>query len=470
MEYIYDKLERYSNSDYYGFHMPGHKRHKNFAGINMPFDIDITEIDGFDDLHHPKDLIMDAQIRASKLYDADNSYFIVNGSTTGLLSAILGSTRKGDRILIARNCHKSVYHAIYMNELNPLYVYPQFNSNTELNGEIKAEDIKIFLDEYKDIKAVVITSPTYDGVVSDVRKIADIVHEKNIPLIVDEAHGAHFGFNKYFPDRANRLGADVVINSLHKTLPALTMCGLIHINGDIANKSKIEKYLHIIQTSSPSYILMASIDSCIRFLDKDSKIYFENYVEILDNTRKRLKKLKRLQLLETENFDKSKILISVKNTNMSGNDLSNILREKYHLQMEMAAGTYVLAMTTVADTKDGMERLARALEEIDNLSDIRSTEANSDFKLPVLERDFNVSEIEEFIINKKLEVVYKKYSDCENMISAEYAYVYPPGIPIIVPGERISKEASLMLSTYEKLDFSIEGGKEEGEIGVILNG
>ena len=470
MEYIYDKLEQYGNSDYYGFHMPGHKRNKNFAGINMPFGIDITEIDGFDDLHHPKDLILNAQKRAAKIYDADNTYFIVNGSTTGLLSAVLGCTRKGDSILIARNCHKSVYHAVYMNELRPVYVYPKFNSSMELNGEIDCKDIEKILDEYENIKAVVITSPTYDGVVSDVKSISDIVHKRNIPLIVDEAHGAHFGFHEYFPERANRLGADVVINSLHKTLPALTMCGLIHINGDIVNKSKIEKYLHIIQTSSPSYILMASIDSCVRFLAEDSKSYFDSYVELLENTRKRLKKLKRLQLLETENFDKSKILISVKNTDMSGNDLSNILREKYHLQMEMAAGTYVLAMTTVADTKEGMERLIKALEEIDNLAGKRINESYIDFNLPVLKRDFDVSEIEELIINNNLEVIYKNYSNCENMISAEYAYVYPPGIPIIVPGERISKEASLLLSTYEKLDFSIEGGAEDGRIGVIFNG
>ena len=468
MEYIYDKLEQYGNSDYYGFHMPGHKRHKNFAGINMPFSIDITEIEGFDDLHHPKDLIFDAQKRAAKIYDADNTYFIVNGSTTGLLSAVLGCTRKGDSILIARNCHKSVYHAIYMNELNPIYVYPQFNSNTELNGEISTLDVEKLLDNHKNIKAVVITSPTYDGVVSDVRSIAKAAHKRNIPLIVDEAHGAHFGFNEYFPERANRLGADVVINSLHKTLPALTMCGLIHVNGTLVNKNKIEKYLHIIQTSSPSYILMASIDSCIRFLENDGEVYFKKYVELLDYTRKRLKKLKRLQLLETENFDKSKILISAKHTNLSGNQLSDILLQKYHLQMEMAAGTYILAMTSVADTNEGMDRLVNALEEID--SSVNEGTCNIDFNLPKLKKEYTVSEIEGLIIDNKIKTVSKSYKDSVDMISAEYAYVYPPGIPIIVPGERISKEVCDLICNYEKLDFSIEGGKEEGMIEVICNG
>ena len=468
MEYIYDKLKKYSEEDYYGFHMPGHKRNKNFAGINMPFEIDITEIDGFDDLHHPKDLILEGQKRASEIYESDSTYYVVNGSTTGLLSAVLGCTKKGDRILIARNCHKSVYHGIYMNELRPVYVYPSFDQNTELNGEIRSSEVEAILEKYDDIKAVVITSPTYDGVISDVEAIAEAAHKKNIPLIVDEAHGAHFGFHPYFPERANNLGADVVINSLHKTLPALTMCGLIHINGKLANKKKIEKYLHIIQTSSPSYILMASIDSCIRFLKNDKDKYFNEYVNLLDNTRNKLKALKNLKLIETDNFDRSKILISVKNTNLSGNELSSILLEKYHLQMEMAAGTYILAMTTVADTKEGMERLVKALKEIDETVSI--SKKTFDFNLPVLEQVYTVSDIEERIIQDELHTEEKYYKDSVGKVSAEYAYVYPPGIPIIVPGERITKEAAELLIEYEKLDFSIEGTRKEGKIEVLING
>lgn len=468
MEYIYDKLKKYSEDDYYGFHMPGHKRNQGFAGINMPFDIDITEIDGFDDLHHPKDLILEGQKRASKVYGSDNSYYVVNGSTTGLLSAVLGCTKKGDSILIARNCHKSVYHAVYMNELNPIYIYPSFDPNTELNGEIKSEDVDKILSQHNDIKAVVITSPTYDGVVSDVKAIADVVHKRNIPLIVDEAHGAHFGFHPYFPQRANSLGADVVINSLHKTLPALTMCGLIHVNGKFANKKKIEKYLHIIQTSSPSYILMASIDCCIRFLENDREKYFNNYVNLLEYTRNELKKLKHIHLIETDNFDKSKILISVKNTNLSGNELSNILLEKYHLQMEMAAGTYVLAMTTVADTKEGMERLIKALKEIDDSVSVENK--TFEFKLPVLDKVYTVSDIEELILHDDTLTEICCFNDCVGKVSAEYAYVYPPGIPIIVPGERITKEVSDLLKEYERLDFSIEGISKEGKIEVLING
>ena len=212
---------------------------------------------------------------------------------------------------------------------------------------------------------MMIVSPTYDGVVSDVREIARIVHRYGIPLIVDEAHGAHFGFHPYFPENANTKGADVVIHSVHKTLPALTQTALIHLNGTIADRKKIERYLHMLQSSSPSYLLMASIDVCMEFLEKRGQQEFETYVQELEKVRQRLKNLKMLKLIRTKQYDRSKLVISVKESQISSRELSQILREKYHLEMEMTAGDYILAMTSVGDTKEGLERFAAALEAID---------------------------------------------------------------------------------------------------------
>lgn len=227
---IFDKLKNYSDSDYYAFHMPGHKRNLDLMDGTSPYRIDITEIDGFDDLHHAEGILKEAQERAAEVYHADETHFLVNGSTVGILSAILGTTEKGDSILVARNCHKSVYHAIYLNELDPVYLYPKFDTELGLSTEIDAEDVQKALEEHPKIRAVMIVSPTYDGVVSDIEKIAEIVHEAGCLLIVDEAHGAHFGFDPYFPESANMYGADLVINSLHKTLPALTQTALLHVN------------------------------------------------------------------------------------------------------------------------------------------------------------------------------------------------------------------------------------------------
>ncbi len=207
MEYLYDKLTNYSNSDYYGFHMPGHKRNREVLEGEFPFNIDITEIEGFDDLHHARGILQEAQKRAAEVFCAEESHFLVNGSTVGILSAVLGCTERGNRILIARNCHKSVYNGVYLNGLTPVYVYPEYIAEMGFNGEIRAYEVEQALDLNPDIKAVIITSPTYDGVVSDIRRIADLVHRRNIPLILDEAHGAHFGFHPYFPENGNMLGA-----------------------------------------------------------------------------------------------------------------------------------------------------------------------------------------------------------------------------------------------------------------------
>lgn len=371
MEYLYEKLEAYGKSDYYGFHMPGHKRNSDVTQANLPYGIDITEIEGFDNLHHAEEIIREAEVRAASMYHAEATHYLINGSTAGILSAVMGCTKKGGKILMARNCHKSVYHAVFLNELRPVYIYPEFDETMELNMAVSPEKIERLLEEHKEVQAVVLTSPTYDGVLSDIERISEIVHQKKIPLIVDEAHGAHFGFHPYFPENANTKGADVVIHSLHKTLPALTQTALIHLNGTRIDRRKIRNYLHIFQTSSPSYVLMASMDECLRMVAEQGDVLFETYVKNLESKRGELKKLKHIRLMETEEFDRSKLVLSVKDTILkkenrvfTGKMLYERLLLEYHLQMEMAAGSYVIAMTSIGDTKEGMDRLILSLIHI----------------------------------------------------------------------------------------------------------
>ncbi|WP_448862320.1 aminotransferase class I/II-fold pyridoxal phosphate-dependent enzyme [Dorea sp.] len=538
---LFAKLKNYSESDYYAFHMPGHKRNLDLMQGTSPYRIDITEIDGFDDLHHAEGILKDAQERAARVYHADETHFLVNGSTVGILSAIMGTTRKGDSILVARNCHKSVYHAIYLNELDPVYLFPKFDTELGLSTEIDVEDVKEALRANPKIRAVMIVSPTYDGVVSDIETIAAVCHEAGCPLIVDEAHGAHFGFHPYFPKSANQYGADLVINSLHKTLPALTQTALLHVNGNLVNRRKVKRYLDMLQTSSPSYILMASIDACIHAVEKtlekqetagiEEKILekqktsgieekcndreferqtsgmedgnsgneladtllFETYVNRIDALRNDLKQLQHLKIIQTDNidhYDRSKFVISVKDAPLSSHELYEILLKKYHLQMEMLAGTYVLAMTTVGDTEEGLKRLKEALFEIDTFiseSDRESNKNNAsmpDFvgKQPALKKVWTIAEAvnirdeyefednsEEMSLAKghKAKVSFRKSI---GHISLEYAYLYPPGSPLIVPGERISEEAVEILQWYQEHDFSIEGLQSEDGIEVWIDG
>ena len=488
MNNIFDKLKNYSDSDYYAFHMPGHKRNLDLMDGTSPYRIDITEIDGFDDLHHAEGILRDAQERAARVYQADETHFLVNGSTVGIISAILGTTEKGDSILVARNCHKSVYHAIYLNELDPVYLYPKFDTEQGLSTEIDAADVQKALEEHPKIRAVMIVSPTYDGVVSDIEKIAEIVHAKGCPLIVDEAHGAHFGFDPYFPKSANIYGADLVINSLHKTLPALTQTALLHVNGDMVNRRKVKQYLDMLQTSSPSYILMASIDACIGMLeetletqsdarsDYKYKNIFSEYANRIEALRKDLKRLKYLKIIQTDNtdrYDRSKFVISVKHAPMSSHELYEILLHRYHLQMEMLAGTYVLAMTTVGDTQEGLDRLRDALLEIDKEIDTRQgrpaaieTDLPLSGRQPALEKVWTIAEA----VNRTDKIQKRSFEDSIGCISVEYAYLYPPGSPLIVPGERITKEAVEILHWYQEHDFSIEGLQSEDGIEVWIDG
>lgn len=497
MNTLYRRLEDYQRSDYYGFHMPGHKRNETLIDAGLPYGIDITEIEGFDDLHHADGILKEAQERGARVFGAKETHFLVNGSTVGILSAILGCTNRGDKVLVARHCHKSIYHSMVLNELKPVYLYPEFDSELQIYTEISVSAVKAALKEHSDIKAVVIVSPTYEGVISDVEAIAAAVHEKGIPLIVDQAHGAHFGFHPYFEENANRQGADVVIQSLHKTLPSLTQTALLHINGTLVSSGKIKRYLGMLQSSSPSYVLMASIDTCIDWLECGSEEVFAKYTRDLEAFWEQAQEWKVLRLLETEHFDRSKLVISVKDADITSRELHQILLERYHLQMEMIGGTYVLALSSVGDTKEGLDRLAAALLEIDTMIYKRiqarrseDTENGRFFEefseqetagaraLPreevenqiapqqVLTPAFAIQTREE----KPEETALLKWEESQGFVAMEYAYLYPPGSPLVVPGERICGEVIERLCLYRTLGFDIEGLQKEGYIEVWKNG
>ena len=424
------------------------------------------------------------------------------------MSAILGCVDRGGKLLVARNCHKSVYHAMELGRLEPVYLYPEFDTTWEINGVIEPGQIKAALEADSEIQAVMLVSPTYDGVVSDIRTIAEIVHSYQIPLIVDEAHGAHFGFHPYFPENSNRCGADVVIHSLHKTLPAPTQTAVLHINGTIAKEEQIWHYLNMLQTSSPSYILMAGIDRCVGLLEREKEISkanekgeallekeqygFRQYVARLERLRTELQEsLQNLKLVEPETpnlemwspgksglkigymeYDKSKILISTKRCSKTSEEIYKLLLEKYRLQMEMRAGSYILAMTSIADTDAGFERLKQALLELDKSCRFISTErtegAGVSFALPRTELVYLPGKAEDF--RRKNQTECCRFEEAEGRISLEYAYLYPPGIPLLVPGERISGEVISQLLGYQKQGFSIEGIREQGRLEVISHG
>lgn len=462
MQYLDQKLMQYGNTDIYPFHMPGHKR-QELERVN-PYKIDITEIDGFDNLHHPEDILLEAQNRAATLYGSRRCFYLVNGSTCGLLAAICGATRKRDRILVARNCHKAVYHALYLNELTAEYIYPVITSN-DIQGQITPEQIELALGENPDITAAVITSPTYEGVVSDVAGIAEICHRYQIPLIVDEAHGAHFGFGGGFPQNAIAQGADAVIMSLHKTLPSFTQTALLHLNSEHILEEQVRRYLGIFETSSPSYVFMAGMDACIRLLAEQKESLFKSYRTLLNEFYQEVADLRLLHVLRPEDLSKeeayalddSKLIIFTGKTGMTGEELHRILLEKYHLQMEMVSGAYVLGMTSIMDKKEGMERLSVALHEIDDQCremEEQQREGNLDF----IHRMYQPNP-REMQIYQAMDLPYREVSFEEAIgeMAAEDVFLYPPGIPMIVPGERITRDFIEKIRECRERKLRVEG-------------
>lgn len=463
---LFKNLIEYSKEDYYPFHMPGHKRVD--ITNESPYSYDITEIDGFDNLHEPEGIIRIAMDEAAELYRTKKTYFMVNGSSGGILTAISATVKKGGKVLVARNCHKSVYNAIYLRELTPVYLYPDYIEEFGINGGINPRQVERELRDNPDIQAVIITSPTYEGIVSDVKKISTIVHKYKLPLIVDEAHGAHFSMHEELPESANIQGADVVIQSMHKTLPALTQTALLHVNGNIVSIELIEKYLGIYQTSSPSYVLMASMDECLNKLKKDGVDMFDLYMNRMKAIQSHCKQLTHVRVLSDKvkgynsvyDFDISKVVISVKGTGYSGAQLYKELLEKYHLQMEMAAGDYVIAMTSIMDSEDGLLRLFKALVAIDRDIRVYGMRSffinNDDFKMEKAVVIKSPAEVEE------CSQEYVNLDDSSGKISAEFVYLYPPGSPILAPGEMITNEIIGMMRRYKELGLEIHGLQDKG--------
>ncbi len=431
MRRIYESLTEYADSGRLPMHMPGHKR--RLGALGNPYFIDITEIDGFDNLHHARGLLLEAEQRAQALYGAEETHYLVNGSTAGILAAVSGCTAYGGTLLMARNSHKSVYHGAMLRGLKTVYLYPEeLSGGWGLNGQVRPETVERALDEYPGIQAVTITSPTYDGVVSDVEAIARLVHERGLPLIVDEAHGAHFPFSAHFPKNSNRCGADVVIHSLHKTLPALTQTALLHINGPLADRERIRGFLSVYQTSSPSYVLMASIDEALRWVGENGP-EFERFWRELREFRGELKKLQRLRLIEAEGMDESKILISTAGAGISGNELAGRLRREYGIETEMACCSYICAITSVADGKKEFRRFLDALQELDRKLPTERTAYQKETVLPA-QPVYTISRAEE------MEKVSCPLGESVGRVSGAFVIPYPPGIPVLAPGERITEE------------------------------
>lgn len=465
---IYESLLENAESGIYPMHMPGHKRNDRFLRMANPYTIDITEVDGFDDLHAPEEIILDAMEKGKNLYKSRQCFLLVNGSTCGILSAICACVPKGGKLIAARNCHKSVYNAIALTECESVFIMPEADSQNGICSGITASQVEKALSENPDASAVIITSPTYEGVVSDIEKISEVTRKYGVPLIVDEAHGAHFGFSHMFPESAVSKGADIVIQSLHKTLPSFTQSAVLHICTEFGGKFPVQRYLSIFQSSSPSYILMAGIDRCFDIIQNDGTKLFELYENRLKKFYSSMEKLKVIKILPKEypkgfTRDMGKIVVDLSSSHLTGGEFSELLLKKYKIQLEMSSSGYVIAMTSICDTDEGFDRLKNALTEID--SSLLESEDTRHFS-PLPEKIETVLKISESLLVSSKSI---PISEADGKISGEFIYAYPPGIPIIAPGERFTHKVLRSINELLSCGVAVKGssGAFKGSVKAI---
>lgn len=374
---------------------------------------------------------------------------------------------------MARNCHRSAYHAAYLRNLRISYLYPEIWGDYDIFEAVTPRQVKEALEKSPDAGAVLVVSPTYEGRIADIAGIAEAVHERGIPLIVDEAHGAHLGFSPMVHENSCRQGGDLVIQSVHKTLPALTQTALLHVNGERIDRELLKRFLRIYQSSSPSYLLMASIDNALQYLEQDGDRAFTEFRRRYDRMRERLDRCRVLKFLpaDEKRQDIGKLLISVKNTEMTGRQMYDILLNRYRIQPEMAAESYVLAMFTINDSQEGYDRMTEALLEIDS----RLEQVNDLEDMALSGASFEIwpqasCSLTEAWDGSREEILLKK---SVGRLAGEFVNLYPPGVPVLVPGEKITEELCRRIDTWLGQGLAVQGVSIlEGRqlIKVIKNG
>jgi arginine/lysine/ornithine decarboxylase len=466
---LFDALLEYVDRDTVPFHVPGHKKgvgieeeYKKFIGDN-PFKIDVTVFKLVDSLHHPTGPIKKAQELAADAYGAEASFFSIHGTSGAIQAMIMSVVSAGDTIIVPRNVHKSITAGIILSGAVPVYMQPELDKKVGIAHGVTPETVKETLEKHPEAKAVLIINPTYYGVATDIKKIADIVHSYNIPLIVDEAHGPHLVFNDKLPTSAIEAGADICAQSTHKIIGALTQCSLLHVNSKRVDTHRVQQVLNLLQTTSPSYILMASLDCSRKQIALHGKELLDSTIELANYARSEINKIPGFYCFGSEilgtpgvfSLDPTKIAITCRDLGITGYDLDMILSNKYHIQMELSDLYNVLAVGSFGDTKESIDTLLNALREI-------SVEYSSKDSI---KPDFiNIPDIPEQILipreafnSPKVSVPLK---DSIGMISGEFLLAYPPGIPILCPGEKVTEDIINYVQKLKDAGLYVQGTED----------
>lgn len=461
---MFKEIKQYSEN-IKSFHMPGHKNNKLKLNSDL-YLADVTEVKGTDDLHHPREVIKELSDHIGQLYGSHKSYMLVNGSTGGLLAAVSSLVKDEDTLIIGRNCHKAVYNSVLINRLKVKYIYPQVDEGSGLYKGFTEEDLQV--DSLEKVAAVVVTSPNYEGYISDIKSIAKWTHEMGAALIVDEAHGAHLTFSNQLPESALDLGADIVIQSTHKTLPCLTQTAILHVSKEgvttgRVNIKRVEKYLSLYQSSSPSYVMMTSIEKGIFYMEEHGAD-FEQLISGLIQLKEKYNQLCKGYGFWLNSSDTDPLRLTFRlDHDFTGWELEEKLRSDYKIQIELSSKFHIVAIVTIADSLEEVEGLMTKVLEL-----VKGNKEDNKHTAPIDHSKRHLIPVNRYSIYQADQMEYESLAlnQSADRVSHEFIIPYPPGIPLVVPGEVISPEM------VRELTYLLDNGHEvygiiKGEVEVL---
>lgn len=444
---ILETIEEYIDEDIAPFSMPGHKQGRAFQDLllaedklNLFLKADLTEVDGLDNLHHPEEMIKECLEDLSNVYGSKKSYFLVNGSTSGNLAMIFAAFNEGDEVLVERGCHRSIFNAIILRKLKPIYLEHSYNTELGIDVPNNSKDVIAAIEKEKNIKGVILTYPNYYGIGCDLKSIADNCKKKKIYLIVDSAHGAHFGFNNKLPENAVKLGVDAVVESAHKTLPSFTQTAYLHIN-NVDLIPKMDFYISVFSSTSPSYMFMLSLEYSKDFVKNKASTEYERLINRIKLLKNRINSIDGFRVIDKHclekhlgygnfYFDDTRIVINVKQ-GLSGHRLLEYLREN-KVQAEMSNDRNVVLIPTPFNINEDYDKLLNALNKcnIKLLEEkVKPVYSNAEYE--------KVLEPYEVLNKYKRKINFK---EAEDSVAGDNIVLYPPGTPLIVMGEKITKK------------------------------
>ncbi|MDN5304584.1 MAG: arginine decarboxylase [Fusobacteriaceae bacterium] len=469
---LFDALKQFKKDNVIPFDVPGHKAGKGLPEFTDYFgkrimEVDVNSMKQLDNLANPTSVIKEAEELMADAYNADHAFFLINGTTSGVQAMIMSSCNPGDKIILPRNAHKSAVNALILCSAVPIYVQADIRNDLGIVMGVSHKEVEKAIKENPDAKAVFLLNPNYYGAVSELKEIIKIAHEHNMAVLVDEAHGAHLNFHPDFPANATTLGADMAATSLHKTGGSLTQSSVLLLNEGRISKNKVKKILNLTQSTSASYLLMSSLDVARKNLVLNGKERFDKILKHVRYIRNELNKIDGIYAFGKEiidsngiaDFDESKLGINVAKLGLSGFEVYDILRDDYSIQMELADAYNVLAIISIGDTEENLNKLLEAFKDISK----RFKGTKHIIEHPVLENpEVVLSPREAFYADKE----NIELDNCVNRISGESIMVYPPGIPIITPGERITQNMINYIK-FLKTQDTVFNGAEDPDINYI---